>query len=385
MYADLKNYKDIALLGASLILFNVFSIQWLFTGLNDFKYITIRSLLIRALSVIAIFLLVKGRDDFSIYFIILALTAFFTALIDIYYARKFISRKIILSFKGTLQHVKPIFVLGIYMILTSIYSVLPTTILGFLSTKLAVGYYYGANKIIRMVISVFTALITVMIPHLNLILEKKGKDEYFFLLNKSLHIVIIFGIPITFFVFLLANPIVMLLAGENFASSILLVRIMAPIILIVAMAQVFVLLILSVYRKDKNMVMLSAIGMFISLLINIIFIPRFAEKATAVSQLVGEFLVTLVSFFMAKKVFNFNFPAKKFLLNLACVIPFAMITFLSFKFSDNNFLIVTASGVLCGLYFLFYQLFILKDQFFKQITNPYFLKFKSYIATYSIK
>jgi O-antigen/teichoic acid export membrane protein len=375
-YDNFKNYKNLALLGGSLILFNVFSLEWLFTGINNFKYITIRSIFIRALSIIAIFLFVKKKNDFAIYFIILICTVFFTVLVDVYYARKFISRKIILSFKGILLHVKPVFILGIYMVLTSIYSVLPATLLGFLSTKLAVGYYYGANRIIRMVISVFSALITVMIPRLNQVLEEKGKNEYLLLVNKSLNVVISFGIPITFLVFLLANPIVMLLAGENFIKSILLIQIMAPIILIVAFAQVFVLLILSVHRKDKNMVSLSFIGMTISLLINIIFIPHFAEKATAFSQLIAEFLVTLISFFLARRVLDFNFPIKTFFLNLVFVIPFLLITYLSLRYLRNNFLIIAMSSFCCGLYFVFYQLFIIKDKFISELVKPYLYKFK---------
>src|ERR1035437_3231 len=373
VFEDFKNFRDLALLGGSLILLNVFSLEWLFTGVNNFKYITFRSIFIRALSIIAIFLLVKKKDDFAIYFIILVCTVFFTVLVDIYYARKFISKKINLSFKGIFLHIKPIFILGIYMVLTSIYSVLPATLLGFLSTKLAVGYYYGANKIIRMVISVFSALITVMIPRLNQVLEEKGKNEYLLLVNKSINIVISFGIPLTFFVFLLANPIVMLLAGKNFINSILVVQIMAPIILIVAFAQVFVLLILSVHRKDNYMVILSFIGMAISLFINTILIPHFAEKATAFSQLMAESLVTLISFVFARKVLNFNFPIKTFFLNLVFVIPFSIITYLAFRFLHYNILIITISSLCCGLYFLYYQLFIIKDKFISDLVKPYII------------
>jgi O-antigen/teichoic acid export membrane protein len=294
--------------------------------------------------------------------------------VNVIYARKFISRRIVWSFKGIFIHIKPIFILGIYMVLTNIYSVLPITLLGFLSNKLAVGYYYGANRIIRMVISVFTSLITVMVPRLNQVLEEKGKNEYTLLVNKSLNIVISFGIPLTFLVFLLANPIVRFLAGQNFINSIVLVQIMAPIILIVAFAQVFVLLILSVNRKDNAMVLLSVIGMGISLIVNIIFIPHFAERATAISQLAAELLVTLVSFFLARKVLNFVFPVKKFILNLVFVIPFSAITYFSYKFVNNNFLVLTMSGFGCSLYFLFYQLFIIKDQFIHELLKPYLLR-----------
>lgn len=369
--ADFKEYKNLAFLGISFILFNVFSIEWLFTGVNDFKYITLRSLLIRILSIIAIFLFVKERGDYAIYFIILVSTLFFTVLVNVNYARKYISRQIIIPYKGIITHIKPIFILGIYIVLTNIYSVLPTTLLGFLSTKLAVGYYYGANRIIRMAISLFTALVTVLIPRLNLYIEEKGKAEYLLLVDKAINVVISFGIPISFLIFLLADPIVMLLAGSNFINSILIIKIMSPVVLIVAFAQVFVLLILSVHRKDNYMVILSFIGMTISLFINIIFIPQFAERATAFSQLVTEFIVTLLAFIFAKKVLNFNFPAKILFLNLVFVIPFSIFTYLTFQLIQNNLLVIVISSVFCGLYFLFYQLFIIKDKFLKELMMSY--------------
>lgn len=371
LYADLKEYKDLAILGSSLILFNVFSIEWLFAGINNFKYITVRSLIIRCLSIIAIFLMVKNRDDYYIYFVITVITVFITVSMDIYYARKFISRKITLTIKGILSHMKPVALLGIYMVLTSIYSVLPTTLLGFLATKSSVGYYFGANRIIRMVISIFTALTTVLIPRLNMAVEEKKSEEYLTLINKSLNIAISFGMPLAAFIFLLAKPLVMLLAGKDFINSIFVIQIMAPIILIVALAQVFVLLILSANRKDKQMVMLSVIGMIVSLSVNVIFIPRHAERATGFSQLFSELIVTMLSFILAKRVLDFQFPIKSFLLNLLFVIPFALIAYLSMKMFDNNLLILAFSGFLCGLYFLVYQIFIIKNTFIINVIDPY--------------
>lgn len=376
--ADLKGYRDLAILGSSLILFNVFSIEWLFAGISKFKYITLRSLIIRLLSVIAIFLVVRESNDFYIYFVIIVLTALTTASMDIYYAKKFISTRVSLTMKGALFHLRPVTLLGVYMVLTSIYSVLPITLLGFLATKSAVGYYFGANRIISMVISIFSALSIVLIPRLNLALEEHKSQEYLALINKSLNIVISFGIPITAFIFLLADPLVMLLAGKDFLNSISVIKIMAPIILLVALAQVFVLLILSANRKDKQMIILSIIGMVISLSINVIFIPFYAENITGFSQLVSELVVTVLAFIFAKKVLNFQFPIKSFLLNLLYVIPFALVAYLSMKLFNNNFLILLFSAFLCSLYFLVYQLYFIKNIFFMEVINPLIKRLNNY-------
>ena len=370
--SDFQDYKQLSLLGGMFILLNVFSIEWLFSGLSDFKYITFRSLIVRALSIISIFIFVKEKADFNIYFLITLLTIFLTVIININYARKYISKKVIVTFKGTLLHFKPVFLLGIYMVLTSIYLVLPITLLGFFSSKAAVGYYYSADKIIRMIVSIFTALTTVMIPKLNNIIEQKGSSEYILLVQKLLTIVITLGIPLSFFVYLVAEPMIMLLAGKDFSNSIFCIQVLSPVILIVALAQIFVILILSVNRRDKEMVILSTIGVSISLIINVTLIPYFAEKATAYSQLSAEFFVTVISFFLARRYLNFNFPVRKFVLNILLVIPFALITYLSMKLSDSIFFQLIFSGIVCAMYFLFYQLVLIKDEFVGKLVAPYF-------------
>lgn len=371
LYADLKAYQNLALLGGSLILFNVFSIQWLFAGVNDFKYITIRSLLIKLLSVIAIFIFVKKAEDFSIYFIIYVVTVFLTAVVDIYSARKFIYRRIRLTMKGIVSHIRPVFILGFYIVLTSIYTVLPATLLGFLSTKASVGYYYGANRIIRIAISLFSALITVMIPRLNLAVEKKQTEEYVTLINKAICVIISFGIPLTFFVLVMARPIMMILGGEKFVNSIFVVQVMAPVILMVSFAQIFVYLILSAYRKDKQMVVLALTGMGVSLAINLIFIPAFAEKATGFSQLLSECMVTFLAFLFCRKIVHFNFPLKSLLVNIVFVIPFLAISYACMQLFDNNFAILAIAAVCCAAYFLFYQLAIIRDSFITELTRSY--------------
>ena len=57
-------YVGIAKLFATFML-----IDWLYKGIEDFKYITIRSLIIRCIYVISIFILVRSKDDYQIYFV----------------------------------------------------------------------------------------------------------------------------------------------------------------------------------------------------------------------------------------------------------------------------------------------------------------------------
>lgn len=58
------NWK-LYLMGGFLILSNIFSLEWVFQGLEDFKYITIRTVILRFLTIILLFLLVKNEDDYT--------------------------------------------------------------------------------------------------------------------------------------------------------------------------------------------------------------------------------------------------------------------------------------------------------------------------------
>jgi O-antigen/teichoic acid export membrane protein len=376
LYSEFQNYKELTIMGGVSIFLNIFTIEWLFGGVSDFKFITIRSLIIRVISVGAIFIFVRGKSDINIYFAITVLVILLSAVTNINYARKYISGPFRASLKNSLSHFKPISLLGMYMVLTSIYSILPMTLLGFFSTTLAVGYFYGANKIVYMTISVFTALTIVLLPKMNNQVENNENKDYSLLIDKAFNVIISLGIPITFIVYLLAEPIVMLLAGSEFVNSILILKIMSPLILIIGFAQVFVIMILNVNRRDKEMVILSAIGMGISLLIHMVFIARFAERASAFAQVVSELLVTIMAFFVSKKFLNFVFPSKLLFLNILFALPFIPLTYLGMKITDSLIMKLIITGTLSGIYFIFYQMVILKDRFLLEIITPIWSRFK---------
>ena len=67
---QLSQYKELFYTGSAKILFTAFLIEWFYTGLEDFRYITIRSVAVKLLYVFSIFLLVRGPQDYEIYFCI---------------------------------------------------------------------------------------------------------------------------------------------------------------------------------------------------------------------------------------------------------------------------------------------------------------------------
>ena len=59
--------KTLFLIVSTMILFNSIGMEWLYKGLEEYSYITIRSIIVKVISVGAMFLLVKSKEDYVIY------------------------------------------------------------------------------------------------------------------------------------------------------------------------------------------------------------------------------------------------------------------------------------------------------------------------------
>lgn len=65
----LADYRPFLLIGIVKLVFNVFLIEWFYQGIQDFKYITIRSLAIRLAYVVAIFVFIRSEADVLLFFL----------------------------------------------------------------------------------------------------------------------------------------------------------------------------------------------------------------------------------------------------------------------------------------------------------------------------
>ena len=63
---QLSSNKPLYFIGATKIIFNIILVEWLFQGMQDFRFITLRTLLVRSLYVVAVFLFVRKSSDYDI-------------------------------------------------------------------------------------------------------------------------------------------------------------------------------------------------------------------------------------------------------------------------------------------------------------------------------
>lgn len=161
-------------IGTAKILCTPFVIEWFFTGTEDFRYITLRSLAVKSLYTVAVFAFVRARDDYKLYFIMTVGTVALNALVNSVHVRKLVRPKAAEYF--SLRYLKQNCVLGTYSVMGSMYLTFNVMFLGLTSGNAQVGYYTTAFKVYMVVLGFFSAFTNVMIPRMSALLAggRKG-------------------------------------------------------------------------------------------------------------------------------------------------------------------------------------------------------------------
>lgn len=315
----LSQNKQLVYIGICKLLLNTFLVEWFYKGIENFKYITIRSFIVKCLYVIAIFVLVKEQKDYYIYYAITVGMVVVNAFCNIFYLRNFISLKLI---HFNLSHYfKPLCIFGTYSILTSMYTSFNTTFLGLVTSPTEVGYYTTATKLYSILIGIFTAFTGVMLPRMSSLIVDNNEAEFNRLLSKSYEALWAFSFPIALIGVLCAPDIIMIISGVGYEGAIIPMRIVMPLILIIGYEQIIIMQILMPLKKDKAILTNSILGASVGLLLNICLVKHLQSVGSAIVWVCSEFTVLLMAQYYVKKYKGITFPFFQFTRYLICTLP----------------------------------------------------------------
>ena len=366
----LCQYDELFYIGTAKILFTVFLVEWFFTGVENFRYITLRSILIKVLYIISVFLFVRDTSDYRLYFILTVGVVVLNALINQLYIREFVRVRWnnIQLFKYLKQNVT----LGIYTLMTSMYLTFNVMYLGLVSNNTEVGYYTTAFKLYSVILGFFTAFTNVMLPRMSSLLANGEKDRFQELVNRSFSVMSTCCIPLILCSMIMAPQIVYILSGPGYEGAILPMRIIMPAAFAVGVAQVLAIQVLMPMKKDKVLLVASIIGAVVSLLINLLVVPSVKSVGSAVVLLCSEMGVTGMYVWYVLSQELILIPIKAIGKNVLFSLPSVVICLGCGRWIDNELLGVGCAVVLAGILWMLLQIIIrslvgerIKNLFFK--------------------
>lgn len=351
------------------IFFTAIGCEWFYQGIEDFKYITIRGLIIKTVSVVLLFIFVKSKTDLLYYGCYTVFGVLGGNIFNFFRLRKYIHREnIIFSELHIKRHIKPVLKVFSFSVVTSIYLQLNTVLLGFLKNALAVGYFAAATKVMQMLLTMSVCLGSVMMPRASHLIAENKEDEFNRLIQKSYDFTLAIALPITIGLIFCAPSLSTALCGVKFEHSILPSQIIAPIILMVAISNVFGIQVL--FPKGKiNIVTLSCgIGAVADLILNLCLIPFFSYIGTSIAYLGAEVATTVSMYFIGRKYIPIIYFKKSHLIYaLGCVVMALALYGISLL-QLPTLTILLLQGC-CGVLAYFIILCICKDEMLVQILS----------------
>lgn len=279
--------KILVFINCGLILCTAFGMEWLYSGLEQYAYITKRSILFKCISVVAVFVFVRSKADYNIYALVTMLASSVAYVVNFIYSRKFVSFKTVRNIELR-KHIKPMLILFASIMAVNIYTSLDTVMLGFISGDKEVGLYTVAVKIKWLLLSMVNAISAVLLPRLSFYISENKKKAFNQLLKKSISVILMISLPLTAYFIILAKDCIYILGGSDYLEATLCMQIIMPILLISSFSNITGNQILIPMGKDILFMKAVVLGAITDIGLNILMMPRLASVGAAIATLVAE-------------------------------------------------------------------------------------------------
>lgn len=314
--------KTIAFVMMVFVFSSLFDINWFFFGMEMFDKTVIRNTLVKVITTILIFVMVKTRNDVDKYAMIMSLGYLVSQLSLWPYLRKLVVKTKI-EWKGIKKHFLPNLIMFLPVIAVSVYKIMDKIMLGLMSTKEIVGYYENAEKIINVPIAVVTALGTVMLPRVTALVSEKKDTEVSKFRDSAVLIVTAFTVAACFGIIGVADILSVWMWGKDFLMSGDVMKYLSVTLVFLGIGNVVRTQFLIPYKYDKIYIISAFLGAIINVIVNAILIPHYGAIGAAIGTICAEMLVCFYQLFMTRK----ELPLLKYLKN---IIAFSIDGFIMF-------------------------------------------------------
>ncbi len=322
---------------ASLIFLNIFNVDWLYEGNEKYDYIAMRSLIVKAISLVLLFLLVHDRTDIIMYSIIVCFGTAGNYILNMFSLHKYVRfdfRNINLS-----QHMRVIIAFLGSVIAIEIYSLIDVSMLTYFTNSEVVGWYSNASKIVKMLANTITAIGAVMLPRLSFCFLEKKYNDIQEICSNFLNATLTVAFPAAIGICLVAKEIVLILFGSEFCNSISTIMVLSPLIIFMPLSGgIFGQLLLTSNNERKYLFCVS-IGAILNAVLNYFFILSISYNGAALASVITEIIVNVMMIIYSYRIIKLKIEYRE--ITKSFVASFVMMLGILFL----KYLIINPSGL----------------------------------------
>lgn len=301
---EFRNDKWLYLITGGSIALNALNNSWLYEGLEEFKFISVRNLIFKVVSFGLLLAFVRKSDDYMIYAAITVAGTAGNNIINILFTRKHAR----FTFKGLsfAKHLKPIFFLVVVNLAIEINMLIDTTMLGIFCPNENIAFYSYGSRINRIFLQIINTFTIVVVPRLALYHSNKDFDKFNALLTQALKIIILFAVPIIVGLQFVSRFFVTAVYGDVYINSVYVLQILSPVLLIAPIGYLLGSRVVLISGKEWKMLICVSTGAAVNVVLNAILIRLMNEYGASIASVVSELVCAVIYVIMGRKYFKLD-------------------------------------------------------------------------------
>lgn len=309
-----RNNITLYLITGISIFINFFNISWLYEGLENYKFISIRNIVFKIVTFGLLILLVRKETDYVKYAIITIVGTTGNYLLDFILA----PTKVKFTFKGLnlKRHLKSVLFLATVNLAIELYSLVDVTMLGIMTTDETVAFYSYGLKIYKIVLQIVNCFTMVLVPRISLYYKMGKFNEFNNLLTRTLRIIWMIAIPAIVGIWFVSDYIMVMMYGDAYIESSYTLKILSFNLLISPTGYLLGSRVMLVTGNENKMIIPVGIGAIINIALNAVLINFIGNKGAAIASVISEIVVMSIYIYLSHMKFKLGTEFKETLMKV---------------------------------------------------------------------
>lgn len=282
-------------------------LSWFFQGVEDFKKVALRNMLVKLVYVVCLFVFIKSPDDLPLYVFLIVMSSLLGNLLMWFFLREYLGKKSFCWPSRIFFHLRGSVGLFLPQITNYIYSLLDRSMLKWMtgSTDFVTIYDQG-QRLLRAIIAIMQSVGYVMMARLSNLQATDNHAEIKRYIHKSLNLTLFFAFPIMFGLGGIAKDFIPLFLGQEYTQVITVLQVLCPLTVMISVNSVLGVQLLLAIGKEKQYTLATTLGATINVVVNLVLLPKLNVLGACISSLCAETAVFIVCYQASKAYIDFG-------------------------------------------------------------------------------
>lgn len=344
-------YKMFFLLEIPFLLGYGTDISWLYIGVGKVKRVVVRNSIVKVISVVFIFALVKDRSDLWKYFLINSLgilLANMIFLIDI--KRIGIRIRQIRWSKYRSRFLSSLLFLAIPLVASQLYTNIDSALVGTFAGTHQLAFYDQSQKIARVILAALTSTSTVIMPKMAALDGHANEDRLNKMFRLSLDVTLVVSLIFALLMMVNTNNFIPFFFGSSFTPMRQNMYWVSLIVIFIAYGSVFSLQLALAKGLYRIYMIPYVVGAIYSLLANTLFDAKFGAMGGTMVIVTTELIVCVLRIYMIRDYIDLREIIRShYKLVLSFVVTLVVFNFINFNGVNLylSFVLNSVGAVIC--------------------------------------